>query len=60
MAASRVPSPPPISYGRADMLGSRFFTHVYEYFGTFLGCSSIGSTTLPAYAGRASMYETHK
>ncbi|KAH6972749.1 hypothetical protein BKA56DRAFT_467872, partial [Ilyonectria sp. MPI-CAGE-AT-0026] len=37
-----------------------FFTHVYSYFGTFLGCSHIGSSKLPAYAGKASMYEVHK
>ncbi|KAI0468485.1 hypothetical protein F4859DRAFT_490521 [Xylaria cf. heliscus] len=37
-----------------------FFTHVYSYFGTFLGCSTLGATELPAYAGRASMYEVHK
>lgn len=39
---------------------SIFFTHVYSYFGTFLGCSHIGSSTLPAYKGKASMYEVHK
>ncbi|KAI1372259.1 hypothetical protein F4677DRAFT_449573 [Hypoxylon crocopeplum] len=37
-----------------------FFTHVYSYFGTFLGCSHIGSAQLPAYTGKASMYEVHK
>ncbi|KAH7142060.1 hypothetical protein EDB81DRAFT_653776 [Dactylonectria macrodidyma] len=37
-----------------------FFTHVYSYFGTFLGCSHIGSSKLPAYAGKASMFEVHK
>jgi hypothetical protein len=39
---------------------STFFTHVYSYFGKFLGCSHIGSTQLPNYAGKASMYEVHK
>ncbi|EFX05774.1 hypothetical protein CMQ_3843 [Grosmannia clavigera kw1407] len=37
-----------------------FFTHVYSYFAAFLGCSHIGSATLPNYAGKASMYEVHK
>ncbi|KAH7109515.1 hypothetical protein EDB81DRAFT_612145, partial [Dactylonectria macrodidyma] len=37
-----------------------FFTHVYSYFGTFFQCSHIGSSNLPAYAGKASMYEVHK
>jgi hypothetical protein len=39
---------------------SVFATHVYSYFGTFLGCSKIGSPELPAYTGKASMYEVHK
>ncbi|KAI1189119.1 hypothetical protein F5B17DRAFT_392497 [Nemania serpens] len=37
-----------------------FFTHVYSYFGTFLGCSMLGTTAFPPYAGKASMYEVHK
>ncbi|KAI3335295.1 hypothetical protein F4824DRAFT_501260 [Ustulina deusta] len=37
-----------------------FFTHVYSYFGTFLGCSTLGGSEFPAYAGKASMYEVHK
>ncbi|KAJ8121371.1 hypothetical protein ONZ43_g2158 [Nemania bipapillata] len=37
-----------------------FFTHVYSYFGTFLGCSTLGTPEFPPYAGRASMYEVHK
>ncbi|KAI1151574.1 hypothetical protein F4825DRAFT_352687 [Nemania diffusa] len=37
-----------------------FFTHVYSYFGTFLGCSTLGTPTFPPYAGKASMYEVHK
>ncbi|KAI8632819.1 hypothetical protein F5Y19DRAFT_491442 [Xylariaceae sp. FL1651] len=38
----------------------KFFTHVYSYFGTFLGCSHLGSPELPTYKGRSSMYEVHK
>ncbi|KAI0444912.1 hypothetical protein F4803DRAFT_220304 [Xylaria telfairii] len=37
-----------------------FFTHVYSYFGTFLGCSTLGTTAFPSYTGKASMYEVHK
>ncbi|KAI1112674.1 hypothetical protein F5Y14DRAFT_442436 [Nemania sp. NC0429] len=37
-----------------------FFTHVYSYFGTFLGCSTLGTTAFPPYKGKASMYEVHK
>ncbi|KAH8651436.1 hypothetical protein BX600DRAFT_528722 [Xylariales sp. PMI_506] len=37
-----------------------FFTHVYSFFGTFLGCSTLGSADFPPYAGKASMYEVHK
>lgn len=42
---------------RAD---SMFYRHVYSYFGTFLGCSDVGSPELPIYAGKASMYDVHK
>lgn len=35
-------------------------THLYEYFGTLLGCSMQGGAAYPSYAGSASMYETHK
>ncbi|KAJ9136887.1 hypothetical protein NKR23_g9480 [Pleurostoma richardsiae] len=46
--------------GNPNANQDRFYNHVYSYFGTFLGCSDIGSTELPAYAGKASMYEVHK
>ncbi|KAK9446504.1 uncharacterized protein V1518DRAFT_423680 [Limtongia smithiae] len=46
--------------GNATANQDRFFNHVYSYFGTFLGCSFIGSVELPAYIGKASMYEVHK
>lgn len=35
-------------------------THLYEFFGNLLGCSSVGMQGFPAYAGSASMYEVHK
>ncbi|KAF2155285.1 hypothetical protein K461DRAFT_276484 [Myriangium duriaei CBS 260.36] len=36
------------------------FTHLYEYFGAVLGCTTYGSSGYPNYAGKASMYEVHK
>lgn len=35
-------------------------THLYEYFGTLLGCTMQGNTDFPAYDGSNSMYEVHK
>jgi hypothetical protein len=36
-------------------------THLYQYFGTLLGCSMQGmGSTFGAYAGDASMYQVHK
>lgn len=35
-------------------------THLYEFFGTLLGCSTVGMKGYPAYSGAASMYEVHK
>ena len=35
-------------------------THLYEFFGTLLGCSHVGMAGFDAYAGDASMYEVHK
>lgn len=35
-------------------------THLYEYFGTVLGCSKQGMRGYSAYDGEASMYQTHK
>ena len=42
------------------MICSRFFNNVYSYFGTFLGCSALGSPELQQYKGKASMHEVHK
>jgi len=34
--------------------------HLYEYFGTLLGCSQQGSAVFPAYSGAVSQYSVHK
>lgn len=36
------------------------FTHLYSYFGSVLGCSGYNTPALPAYAGKASMFEVHQ
>lgn len=36
------------------------FTHLYSYFGTLLGCSSVGKGAFPAYAGSTSQASVHK
>ncbi|KAJ8099539.1 hypothetical protein POJ06DRAFT_290727, partial [Lipomyces tetrasporus] len=39
----------------------RLLTHIYQYFGTFYGCSYQGnSSAFPSYQGKASQYEVHK
>lgn len=35
-------------------------SHLYEYFGTLLGCTMQGGSAFPAYAGSGSMYNVHK
>jgi len=35
-------------------------THLYEYFGVLLGCSTVGSSGFPAYGGSSSQYQVHK
>ncbi|KAI9048293.1 hypothetical protein LZ554_008088 [Drepanopeziza brunnea f. sp. 'monogermtubi'] len=35
-------------------------THLYEYFGTLLGCSQQGMTGFEAYSGQGSQYNVHK
>ncbi|KAH7309998.1 hypothetical protein BKA65DRAFT_575796 [Rhexocercosporidium sp. MPI-PUGE-AT-0058] len=35
-------------------------THLYEYFGTLLGCSMQGGSDFPAYAAHSSQYNVHK
>ena len=39
---------------------SKLFVHLYEFFGTLLGCSQQGQAGFPAYDGQASMFEVHK
>lgn len=54
----------PLSLGKAANGTSSnqymLLTHLYEYFGTLLGCSQIGSMGFPAYAGVVPMYTVHK
>jgi len=38
----------------------KLLTHLYQYFGTLLGCSTIGSMGFPAYEGVIAMYTVHK
>lgn len=35
-------------------------THLYQYFGSLLGCSTYGTTGYPAYAGFPSMFSVHE
>lgn len=35
-------------------------THLYEFFGSLLGCSEYGMSGFPAYDGFPSMYQVHK
>ncbi|KAJ8118010.1 hypothetical protein ONZ43_g4081 [Nemania bipapillata] len=41
---------------------SQYFllTHLYQFFGSLLGCSKQGMPGFAAYGGHASMYEVHK
>ncbi|KAI1121287.1 hypothetical protein F5Y10DRAFT_104477 [Nemania abortiva] len=41
---------------------SQYFllTHLYQFFGSLLGCSQQGMPGFDAYGGHASMYEVHK
>lgn len=39
---------------------SNLLTHLYQFFGTLLGCSKIGTPDFPTYAGDKSMYKVHK
>ncbi|CEJ56762.1 hypothetical protein PMG11_02960 [Penicillium brasilianum] len=38
----------------------KLLTHLYEFFGSLLGCSEVGMTGFAAYSGDSSMYEVHK
>lgn len=39
---------------------SFLLTHLYQFFGSLLGCSQQGLPGFDAYDGQASMYEVHK
>jgi hypothetical protein len=39
---------------------SALLTHLYQYFGLLLGCSTVGQTGFPKYGGETSMYSVHK
>ncbi|KAM0517433.1 hypothetical protein ACHAPE_004964 [Trichoderma viride] len=45
-----------------DETSNQYFlvTHLYQYFGALIGCSYQGYPAFPAYAGVASMYQSHK
>lgn len=45
-----------------DTTSNQYFllTHLYEFFGSLLGCSEYGMTGFPAYDGFASQYQVHK
>jgi len=38
----------------------KLLTHLYSFFGTALGCTTVGMTGFPGYDGKPSMYEVHK
>ncbi|KAK4954779.1 hypothetical protein LTR66_013491 [Elasticomyces elasticus] len=38
----------------------KLMTHLYQFFGSLLGCSAYGSTGFPAYSGSASMASVHR
>jgi hypothetical protein len=44
----------------ANHYSSKLFTHLYEFFGTLLGCSQQGQPGFPAYDGQPSMFQVHK
>jgi len=44
----------------AESLPSFLLTHLYQFFGSLLGCSEYSMPGFPAYGGDASMYEVHK
>lgn len=45
-----------------DSSSNQYFllTHLYQFFGSLLGCSDYGMAGFPAYDGHASMYQVHK
>ena len=46
---------------RLTVSHSFLLTHLYQYFGVLLGCSTVGtSPAFPSYMGEASQYSVHK
>lgn len=45
-----------------DTTSNQYFllTHLYQFFGSLLGCSDYGMPGFPAYSGFASQYQVHK
>lgn len=41
-------------------LCSKLLTHLYQFFGTLLGCSMQGKAAFPTYEGNPSMFKVHK
>jgi hypothetical protein len=39
---------------------SNLLTHLYQFFGTLLGCSKIGTRDFSTYAGDKSRYQVHQ
>ncbi|MAD87484.1 MAG: hypothetical protein CL912_31385 [Deltaproteobacteria bacterium] len=39
---------------------SSLLTHLYQYFGTLLGCSMQGGSEFPVYSAHSSQYNVHK
>ncbi|KAH8594303.1 hypothetical protein B0O99DRAFT_514090 [Bisporella sp. PMI_857] len=49
------------SNGNIHSAQYQLLEHIYQYFGTLMGCSLQGSSsTFPSYQGRTSMYEVHR
>ncbi|TVY55712.1 hypothetical protein LCER1_G002768 [Lachnellula cervina] len=45
---------------RTDEKISHLLNHIYEYFGSLIGCSKQGDDIFPVYQGRTSTFEFHK
>jgi hypothetical protein len=52
--------PPDLKTVKADTTPSFLLTHLYQFFGSLLGCSMQGMSGFDAYTAEASMYKVHK
>lgn len=43
-----------------DLLTSYLLNHIYQYFGTLLGCTLQGGNSFPSYSGNTNMFAVHK